>query len=176
MVVVLDVARFSERLVPEVTAKLWDLRADGFRGENIASRIGWKHTAVFKLIAEHGGVRPASAQPGRGLRLTYAEREEIMVLTAQGVSARRIAGRLGRSPSTISRELNRGKNGQWAYRATTAHRIAFNNTRRPKPAQLLIRGLLRDRVIKDLRDRFSPEQIAGRLRREFPTDTSMRAS
>jgi IS30 family transposase len=167
------VARFSERLVPEVTARLWDLRAAGIGGERIAPEIGWKSTAVFRLIAEHGGVRPASAHPGRGVRLSFAEREEIMVLAAQDVSARKIALQLGRAHTTISRELKRGRNGQWLYRATNGQRIVHNATRRPKPARLLLPGPLRERVLRDLRDRFSPEQIAGRLKREFPDDPTM---
>lgn len=125
------VARFSERLVPEVTARLWDLRAAGLGGERIAPQIGWKHTAVFRVIAEHGGVRPASARPGRGRRLSFAEREEIMVLAAQGVSARKIATVLGRAHTTISRELNRGRKG--AVVVSGDERAAHGAQRDPPP-------------------------------------------
>lgn len=152
-----SVSRFSERLVPEVTARLWDLRSAGFGGDRIAPEIGGKHTAVHRLIAEHGGVRPASARPGLGRRLSFAEREEIMVFAAQGVSARKIATVLGRAHTTISRELKRGRNGQWLYRATNGQRMVHNSTRRPKPARLLLPGPLRERVLRDLKDRFSPE-------------------
>lgn len=171
-----SVARFSERLVPEVTARLWDLRAAGLGGEKIAPELGWKSTAVFRLIVEHGGIRPASARPGKGARMSFAEREEIMVMAAQGLSARHIGLRLGRAHTTISRELTRGRNGQWLYRATNGQRMVHNSTRRPKPARLLRPGQLRVRVLHDLRDRFSPEQIAGRLRLEFPGDPAMQAS
>jgi IS30 family transposase len=99
-----------------------------------------------------------------------------MVLAGRGVSARRIGAVLGRAHTTISRELKRGRNGQWLYRATHGQRMVHNSTRRPKPARLLQTGPLRERVLRDLQDRFSPEQIAGRLHREFSADPSMQVS
>lgn len=168
--------RFSERLVPEVTSKLWDLRTRGMTGDEIAELLDWKHTAVYNHLDEHGGIRPASARAGRSRVLSFAEREEIMVLRAQKLGVRQIATHLRRSPSTISRELRRGVIGRNSYRATTAHRIAFNNARRPKPARLLQTGPLRRRVLHDLAQRLSPDQISGRLARQFPDDPTMRIS
>ena len=84
-----------------------------------------------------------------------------MALAAQGVSARQIGRLLGRAHTTISRELRHGRNGEWAYRATNAQRMVHHSTRRPKPARLLQSGALRERVLRDLLDGFSPEQIAG---------------
>jgi hypothetical protein len=66
-----SVARLSEWLVPDVTARVWDLRAAGIGGEKIAPQLGWKSTAVFRLIVERGGIRPASARPGNGARMSF---------------------------------------------------------------------------------------------------------
>jgi transposase, IS30 family len=87
---------------------------------------------------------------------------------------RAIARRLGRSPSTISRELagNAGCSGQ-PYRATTAHALAYERARRPKPAKLAVNLALRSKVEQDLGRRYSPEQIVGRLRRKFPENPEM---
>ena len=89
---------------------------------------------------------------------------------------RRIAERIGRSPSTISRELRRNADDRGGYRATSAHALAWQRAARPKPAKLAANVVLRARVEQDLARRYSPEQIAGRLRREFPDDPEMRVS
>ena len=90
---------------------------------------------------------------------------------------RAIARRLGRSPSTISRELRRnaGCCGQ-PYRATTAHALAYERAGRPKRSKLATNLALRKKVEQDLQRRYSPEQIAGRLRQEFPHNAEMRVS
>jgi transposase, IS30 family len=92
---------------------------------------------------------------------------------AGGESMRSIAARLGRSPSTISRELgrNRGKVGR--YRASTAHALAYERAGRPKPAKLATNLVVRGIVEQDLSKKYSPEQIAGRLQVEFPDDPEM---
>jgi IS30 family transposase len=84
-----------------------------------------------------------------------------------------IARRLGRSPSTISRELKRNADRAGGYRATTAHALAYERASRPKPAKLATNVRLRRIVQDDLQRRFSPEQIAGRLRRQFPAEPEM---
>src|SRR6188472_3752634 len=86
---------------------------------------------------------------------------------------RAIARRLGRSPSTISRELRRNAYHSGGYRATTAQVLAFERASRRKPAKLATNLRLRELVQDDLRRRLSPEQIAGRLRREFPDDPEL---
>ena len=93
---------------------------------------------------------------------------------AGGESMRAIAARLGRSPSTISRELARNASGAGGYRARTAQALAYHRASRPKPAKLAVCQPLRRKVEEDLRRRYSPEQIAGRLRRQFPDDPEMR--
>jgi transposase, IS30 family len=101
-----------------------------------------------------------------------AEREEIAVGRAAGESMRQIARRLGRSPSTISREL-RGNACAESCRATTAHVRASERVSRSKPAKLVTNRRLRAIVKDDLAKRYSPEQIAGRLRRRFPDKPEM---
>ncbi len=84
------------------------------------------------------------------------------------------ARRLGRSPSTISRELRRNADRRdGSYRATTAHAVAYGRAGRPKPAKLATNMRLRGLVQDDLTRRYSPEQIAGRLRRQFPDEPEM---
>jgi len=89
---------------------------------------------------------------------------------------RSIAARLGRSPSTISRELSRNKDRDGRYRASCAHALAYHRAGRPKPGKLLTNPVLRRRVERDLAKRYCPEQIVGRLRREFGEDPRMRIS
>jgi IS30 family transposase len=84
-----------------------------------------------------------------------------------------IARRLGRSPSTISRELRRNADRDGSYRATMAHALAYERASRPKSAKLQTNLALRELVQDDPLRRYSPEQIAGRLRRQFPDDPEM---
>lgn len=92
-----------------------------------------------------------------------------------GWSARAIAVSLGRSPSTISREIARN-GGRGIYRATAADLLAYQRARRPKPAKLARSPQSRALVEDKLRSCWSPEQIAGWLRRQFPADPAMRTS
>ena len=90
-----------------------------------------------------------SSKPPSGRYLSFAEREEIAILRAQGRGVRAIAGHLGRPPSTISRELRRNaarRHGAPEYRATTAQWHADQSARRPKPAKLAVNPILRDYV------------------------------
>ena len=86
---------------------------------------------------------------------------------------REIARRLGRSPSTISRELRRNAQAPGRYRATSAHAAAWVRASRPKPAKLATNLVLRKLVEQYLQLKYSPEQIAGRLRVKFPDDPEM---
>src|SRR5665811_1469422 len=104
---------------------------------------------------------------------SFDEREEIALGRAGGESIRSISRRLGRSPSTISRELARNSDGRGAYRATIAHPLAYERASRPKAAKLVTNVVLRARVELDLEKRYSPEQIAGRLRGDYPDDPEM---
>jgi IS30 family transposase len=94
----------------------------------------------------------------------------------RGQGVRQIAYSLGRSPSTISRELRRNVEGAKGYRATTAHALAYERASRPKAAKLATNLVLRAKVEKDLERKYSPEQITGRLRVQFPDDPEMHVS
>jgi IS30 family transposase len=109
------------------------------------------------------------------LRLSFVEREEISRGLAGGESLRSVAARLGRAPSTISREV-RGNGGHRHYRAVTADRRALRRMRRPKPAKLAECARLRRVVEAKLELRWSPQQISGWLEREYPSDPAMRVS
>jgi IS30 family transposase len=108
-----------------------------------------------------------------GRCLTFTEREEIAVGRARGESVRCIARALGRAPSTVSRELSRNTDRRGEYRATSAHALAWQRASRPKPAKLWVNQRLREIVEDLLERRYSPEQIAGRLRVQFPADPEM---
>jgi IS30 family transposase len=118
-------------------------------------------------------VRPRRGHNLKGRCLSFAEREDIALGRARGESMLGIARRLGRAPSTIARELRRHANRDGGYRATMAHAMAHQRAGRPKPAKLATNLALRAIVQDDLARRFSPEQIAGRLRRRFPADPEM---
>lgn len=167
--------KYSERMLGDVVHKLWDLKQAGLSAEDISLQVGWSATAVRRHVHFHGGVRPRWGRDLKGRSLSIGERETILELKkTHGI--REIARVLGRSPSTVSRELKRHTNSYGKYRATTAHALAFENARRPKVAKLTTNEALRERVQADLKKCFSPEQISGRLRRDFPNDAEMRVS
>jgi transposase, IS30 family len=107
-------------------------------------------------------------------RLSLTEREEISLGLKGGESLREIAGRLGRAPSTISREVS-ANGGRRHYRAVTAHHGAYAHARRTKTAKL-VAGPLAEQVTDWLEQWWSPEEISRRLRLEFPDDPEMRVS
>jgi IS30 family transposase len=116
-----------------------------------------------------------------GRYLSFVEREEIAILFAQRVGVREIARRIGRDPSTISRELRRNAStrcGRWDYRASTAQWHAERRLARPKLSKLAANERLREHVQDKLSGpgRWSPEQITRRLELDFPEDKSMRVS
>jgi IS30 family transposase len=129
-----------------------------------------------RVLLEAGGVRPRRGRNLKGRCLSFAQREEIAVLRAQGRSLRRIAAVIGVSASTVSRELRRNTRPGSGYRATAAHAMAYERASRPKPAKLHTNPVLRAKVEADLRKKYSPEQIAGRLRVQFPDELEMRVS
>jgi transposase, IS30 family len=168
-------ARFSDRMVPEVVQVFWAAIGRGEFVTAAAAEAGtYREKGTRWLIAENG-IRPRRGRDLKGRCLTFAEREEIAVRRAGGESMRAIAGRLGRSPSTISRELARNAR-RGGYRATAAHALAYQRASRPKPAKLHTNLKSRRHVEEDLQRRYSPEQIVGRLRRHFPDDPEMRVS
>ena len=147
------------------------------RGESlrlIARVLGKRGPSVRAFVLQTGGVQcPPRRRAARALRL--AEREEISRGLAAGDSCRVIAQRLGRAPSTVSREVARN-GGRRRYRAQTADAAADRRARRPKPAKLVRQPRLRAVVQDKLALRWSPQQIAGWLPLAFPEDPVMRVS
>jgi transposase, IS30 family len=166
--------RFSSAQVAEALQPFWVALQAGEFIADAALAAGTYRKQGTRWVAACGGVRPRRGRDLKGRCLSFAEREEIALGRARGETIRVIARRLGRSPSTISRELKRNADRRdGGYRATTAHALAYERASRPKPAKLATNLALRELVQDDLRRRFSPEQIAGRLRRRFPDDPEM---
>ena len=113
-----------------------------------------------------------------GRRLTLEERQKIEVFWGLGFGVRNIAERIGRCPSTVSRELRRpvpSRRSRLEYRALPAHIHAFGRARRRRRRKLVTGSPLRAAVARLLREDYSPAQIAGRLKREHPGDKAMQA-
>ena len=127
--------------------------------------------SIHGMIEATGGISPPQ-RCRRGCALTLAEREEISRGLATGESLRAIASRLGRSASTACREVNRN-GGRNRYRATKADERAWERARRPKRCLLCVNDRLRDLVAEKLKADWSPEQISGWLKREYPEDEQM---
>jgi transposase, IS30 family len=166
-------ARFVNAQVPEVVQPFWAALQAGEFIADAAVAAGTYRKQGTRWVAACGGVRPRRGRDLKGRCLSFSEREEIALARARGETIRVIARRLGRSPSTISRELRRNADRDGGYRATTAHAKAFERASRPKPAKLATNLRLREMVQDDLSRRYSPEQIAGRLRRRFPDESEM---
>ena len=163
-------------MVAEVYQTFWAAMARGEFITGAAAEAGTYRAKGRRWLRESGGVRPRRGRDLKGRCLTFAEREEIAMAHAAGHGVRQIAHSLGRSPSTVSRELQRNIEGTKSYRATTAHALAYERASRPKAAKLTTNLVLRAKVEKDLEKKYSPEQITGRLRVEFPDDLEMRVS
>jgi transposase, IS30 family len=127
-----------------------------------------------RVVRDAGAMSSVSRCLGAG-RLSLAEREEIRAGLAAGVSLAAIARRLGRPTSTVSREVAHN-GGRKRYLAWVAERRAVELCRRPKPSKLAVAGELREFVIAGLQQRWSPKQIAARLRSEFADRPEMRVS
>jgi IS30 family transposase len=129
---------------------------------------------VRRYLGQTGGIRPAPL--GRSARqLSAAERDELFRGLVLGESFRVIGERLGRSHSTVSREVARN-GGRQSYRALAADQAAYGRGRRPKPSKLAISPRLCAEVEKNLDLDWSPEQISLRLPLDYPTDHAMRIS
>ena len=163
--------RFSNKLVAELCQPFWAALQDGEFLTDAAAAAGTHRWRGLQWLREAGGVRPRRGRDLQGRYVSFAEREEIALARAAGESMRSIAARIGRSPSTVSRELARNADRGGRYRATSAHARAYERASRPKPAKLVVNLVLRQRVEQYLEKRYSPEQIAGRLRVDFPEQT-----
>jgi len=155
-------------------ALMWDRWQKGDSLEKIANLFDRYHPSIERILAETGGIRPAPRHRSR-LALTLAEREEISRSVVAGHSLRSIASSLGRSPSTISREIQRN-GGQQHYRANQADNAAWERARRPKNCKLVENRALARIVAGKLQSSWAPEQIAGWLKRMHPDDENYQVS
>jgi len=156
------VARFLNHMVGEDVQVFWAALQRGEFITDAAAAAGMYRKQGTRWVMANGGVRPRRGRNVTGRFLSFAEREEIALARAAGESIRGIAHRLGRSPSTVSRELRRNAQAPGLYRATSAHAAAWVRASRPKPAKLATNLVLRELVERYLLSKYSPEQIAGR--------------
>src|SRR5437588_1803812 len=158
-------------LTEAVKDAIWELRAEGGSEAEMGRRLGLPKRTVSKYLERVGGIRPrAGRRPERCLAL--AEREEISRGVARGESARDIGRTLGRSHTTVSREINRC-GGCGRYRAHAAEWAAWRRARRWRPTKLELCLELRELVIERLGQDHSPQQISGWLRLSYPDNDEM---
>ena len=142
----------------DVERLFWLEIAKGLSSEDAAFAVGASGAAGSRWFRERGGMATFMRDPLTGRYLSFEEREEIALLRAQGTGVREIARRLGRAPSTISRELRRNaatRGGKLEYRASVAQWKAELMARRPKTAKLAaderLRGYVQDRLAGQVR-------------------------
>ena len=159
----------------EQRAELWRRWRQGETLSEIGRALDRVPAAIFLALAQTGGVTPRLRHRSRWA-LTTTEREEISRGLVRGESLRTIGARLGRAPSTISRELRRNGGRRW-YRAMRARdKSAWRRARRPKHCRLATQPRLRRLVAAKLAANWAPQQIAGWLRDTFPSDPEMQVS
>ena len=150
------------------SAELWERWKKGEGLHAIGQALGRGHTSIAAHVRPSGGIRPPARRRSM-LALTMAEREEISRGIVGGLSIRAIARALNRSASTVSREIRRN-GGLRRYRAEAADKLAWKRALRPKLCKLAICGQLRQAVAAKLKRNWSPEQIAGWLKRTHPAN------
>ena len=155
-------------------AELWDRWQRGESLKAIGRAFDKPSSSIYFQLAPHGGIRPAPRRRSK-LALTLVEREEISRGIAADESARSMAGKLGRSPSTVSREISRN-GGYDRYRASSADETAWERACRPKRCKLATNPQMREAVVRKLRGNWSPEQIAGWLKSAHPGDEANQVS
>src|SRR3974390_439639 len=166
--------RFHRGFAGAEKTELWDRWKGGESLKAIGRAFGKPSSSIYFLVAPHGGIRPAQRRRSR-LALTLGERAVISRGVRAPHAARAIAKLLGRPASTVSRELSRN-GGHDRYRASLADEKAWARARRPKCCKLANSPRLRQAVAGKLRLDWSPEQIAGWLKRMHPEDGCNRVS
>jgi IS30 family transposase len=161
-------------LTTEQKAELWDRWQRGESLKAIGRAFGKPSSSIYCLVSPRGGIRPAVRRRSR-LALTLAEREEISRAIVARHSIRSIARMLGRAPSTASREVRRN-GGHRRYCAARADAQAWARARRPKQCKLATHAWLRQALARQLRLSWSPEQIAGWLKRAYPGQEAYQVS
>ena len=155
-------------------ALMWERWKQGWTLHEIGKLFDRPHTSIHQIFAATGGFRPPQRARSPAA-LTLAEREEISRAMVAGESIRSTAARLGRAPSTISREIKRN-GGCDGYRASLADAAAWDRARRPKTCKLRNNRALARLVAEKLRLLWAPEQIAGWLKHTYPCDQSFHVS
>ncbi|SLN63960.1 IS30 family transposase [Ruegeria meonggei] len=155
-------------------AEIWDRWQRGESMSSIGRVFDRQSSSVFSVISPTGGIRPPDLTRNKRA-LVLGEREEISRGLSTGRSLRSIAFQLGRAPSTISREVRRN-GGHVAYRAAASEQAAWDRALRPKACKLACHPVLARAVSAKLRRKWSPEQIAGWLKRNFPGEAQKQVS
>ena len=159
----------------ELERQFWELVPSYGSFKQAGAALGVANRVVLRWLAESGGVKPRLQAPT--LRLSYEERCRIEAMLEVGLSQRTIADKLGRTPSTIGREIKRNKRvHNSGYSARNAQHKADQRARRPKPTKLAQNPGLRQQVQDRLEEEHSPKQIAHRLKLDFAEDSEMRVS
>jgi IS30 family transposase len=164
-----------ERLSESEQNELWDRWEAGESQRSISRQLGRSPSTVRTQLVSAGWRRPTPPVEWCSLRLSLSEREEISRGLARDESLRSIADRLGRSPSTVSREV-KINGGHLRYRANVAHRSSRRRAKRPKTMKLQECRRLRVAVENKLELWWSPSQISRWLVRAYPDDEEMRVS
>ncbi len=152
----------------EQKREMWDRWQKGESLKDIGRVFDRGSSSIYGILSRTGGIRPPERKRSR-LSLTLAEREEISRGIVAGFSIRAIAAKLGRAASTISREIKRNQ-GSKRYRAASADQAAWDRSKRPKLCKLAQSRVLRLNVAKKLKEHWSPEQVAGWLKWEYPEE------
>ncbi len=166
--------RSQRGLTASEKQEVWDRWQRGESLNAIGRAFGKPSSSIFARISPHGGIRPAQRRRSR-LALTLFERESISRGLAAKQSMRAIARQLGRAPSTVSREIKRN-GGYKRYRAARADKRAWDRARRPKACKLAKSPWLAEIVASKLSLQWSPEQIAGWLKRAYPGEAYRQVS
>ena len=154
--------------------ELWARWKKGQSLSEIGRALGKHAGSITGMLAIHGGIAPLGRSRSARVLSSY-EREEISRGISAGLTFTQIADSMGRSTSTISREVSRN-GGRSRYRANVADRRAWAQSKRPKKCLLALNESLRAAVTEKLSLDWSPEQVAGWLKRQFPDDKSMHVS
>ena len=158
----------------EQKALMWDRWQQGETMGSIARLFDRGHSSIQNIFSQTGGIRPPARKRSHR-HLSLSEREEISRGIASGTPIYSIADQLGRSPSTIYREIQRN-GGRKAYRASNADQSAWDNACRPKRCKLRKNRMLAKVVASKLKKDWSPEQVSGWLKEAYPDNEKLQVS
>ena len=168
--------KFRKRIYYTETDKalMWDRWQKGESLQTIAQLFNRNHSSIAGVLSRTGGIRPPKRTRCE-FALSLSAREEISRGIVAGHSIRSIAARLSRSPSTVSREINRN-GGLKCYRANEADQVAWDRAQRPKTCKLVQNRALARMVAIKLKKLWSPVQISGWLKLMYPNDENFQVS